>query len=93
MTNFLQFTRHHRADPGASARVTRLASKGTLEDTISRFGSAAKAKLSNKAATGAPEDQLRAPLEGSFTDLALLGGFTEGRLPRRSPAEIQMQWQ
>jgi hypothetical protein len=39
-------------------------SKGhELSAAISDFGAAAKRKLANKAATGAPEDQLRAPLE------------------------------
>lgn len=40
------------------------------------FGSEAKAKLSNVAAKGEPEDQLRAPLERLITDLAEICGFT-----------------
>lgn len=47
----------------------------TLEAAISAFGAATKGKLSNKAASGAPEDQLRAPLETLFRDLALLVGL------------------
>ena len=35
----------------------------SLEDTVSDYGNAVKAKISNPAAIGAPEDQLRAPLE------------------------------
>ncbi|MGL4440127.1 MAG: type ISP restriction/modification enzyme [Bosea sp. (in: a-proteobacteria)] len=45
---------------------------------VSAFGSATRAKLSNKAATGAPEDQLRAPMEGLFRDLSALLGLPDG---------------
>ena len=41
-----------------------------LDAIISDFGSKAKAKLNNAAVSGAPEDQLRAPLEGLILDLA-----------------------
>lgn len=47
-----------------------------LNAIVSRFGAAAKAKLANPAATGEPEDQLRAPLERLFEDLAVLCDFT-----------------
>lgn len=46
-----------------------------LKTCIARFGADAKAKLANPAATGEPEDQLRAPLEGLFADLAEQCGF------------------
>jgi type ISP restriction-modification system protein/N-6 DNA methylase len=46
-----------------------------LKKAIARFGAEAKAKLTNPAATGEPEDQLRAPLEALFGDLAELCGF------------------
>lgn len=46
-----------------------------LETAISRFGADAKAKLANPGATGEPEDQLRAPLEALFADLAELCGL------------------
>jgi hypothetical protein len=46
-----------------------------LKTAISQFGADAKAKLSNPTATGEPEDQLRAPLENLFADLAELCGF------------------
>lgn len=46
-----------------------------LKAAISQFGAEAKAKLANPGATGEPEDQLRAPLEGLFHDLAELCGF------------------
>jgi hypothetical protein len=45
-----------------------------LADIISEFGASAKGKLSNKAVTGAPEDQLRAPLETLVLALADLTG-------------------
>src|SRR3954469_4154453 len=46
-----------------------------LKTALARFGAEAKAKLANPGATGEPEDQLRAPLEGLFADLAELCGF------------------
>jgi type ISP restriction-modification system protein/N-6 DNA methylase len=46
-----------------------------LKAAIAHFGADAKAKLANPGATGEPEDQLRAPLEGLFADLAELCGF------------------
>lgn len=46
-----------------------------LRNAISRFGAEAGAKLTNPSATGEPEDQLRAPLEGLFSNLAELCGF------------------
>ncbi len=46
----------------------------TLRTAIATFGSEAKAKLANVAATGEPEDQLRAPLEHLVADLAELSG-------------------
>lgn len=45
---------------------------------VATFGIAAKAKLSNLAASGAPEDQLRAPLETLITDLAVVCGLPPG---------------
>lgn len=47
----------------------------SLTDVVSRFGIAAAAKLSNAAAIGEPEDQLRAPLETLLKDLASLARF------------------
>ncbi|HEV7223557.1 MAG TPA: type ISP restriction/modification enzyme [Pirellulales bacterium] len=46
-----------------------------LKQAIARFGAEAKAKLTNPSVAGEPEDQLRAPLEGLFADLAELCGF------------------
>lgn len=52
----------------------RAVSKLTLTEAISAFGKDAKAKLSNNAAAGQPEDQLRKPLENLFGALAELTG-------------------
>ena len=51
-------------------------SKSTLAAAISEFGRDAKAKLSNSAVTGQPEDQLRKPLENLFEAFADLTGKT-----------------
>jgi len=50
----------------------------SIEAAISAFGRAAKLKLSNPAATGQPEDQLRAPFEQLLEDVAALCGFHTG---------------
>ncbi len=47
----------------------------TLATIVSEFGAATKAKLSDKAIKGAPEDQLRGPLETLIKSLAELGGL------------------
>jgi len=47
----------------------------SLAAAVSAFGATAKKKLSNPAATGAPEDQLRAPLEKLVKDLAEASGI------------------
>ena len=49
-----------------------------LEDVVSTFGTSTKSKLANKAAIGAPEDQLRGPLETLIRELALLAGLPKG---------------
>jgi hypothetical protein len=46
-----------------------------LSTVISAFGTATKRKLVNKAVSGAPEDQLRAPLENLVAGLAGLAQF------------------
>ncbi len=45
-----------------------------LAKIVSEFGASAKGKLANIAVTGAPEDQLRAPLEALVLRLAELAG-------------------
>jgi hypothetical protein len=52
--------------------MSREAMKPTIESSIATFGAKAKAKLASPVATGAPEDQLRAPFEQLLTDLAEL---------------------
>ncbi len=52
-----------------------MAKAPTLADAVSNFGLSAKAKLSNPSIKGAPEDQLRAPLEALVKTLAVLGGI------------------
>lgn len=42
---------------------------------VSVFGASAKAKLANPTISGAPEDQLRGPLETLVQDLAVIGGL------------------
>ena len=49
-----------------------------LVEVVARFGVATKAKLNSPAASGAPEDQLRAPLETLIMDLAELVGLPSG---------------
>ena len=55
------------------SRVTK-----TVADAVSAFGASAKSKLSNVAVSGAPEDQLRGPLEALARDLAEIGGLPAG---------------
>lgn len=50
----------------------------TLAAAISAFGSLTKGKLSSRAASGSPEDQLRSPLEGLVRDMAHLAGLPDG---------------
>ena len=58
----------------------RALQKKTFAGVVSTFGAEARAKLNNPAATGQPEDQLRAPLETLLKDLATLGGLAPGAL-------------
>lgn len=52
----------------------------TLESAIATFGAKAKAKLSNVAAKGQPEDQIRAPFENLLAELAELCKFPQGAI-------------
>lgn len=45
-----------------------------IASAVSDFGASAKAKLTSVAISGAPEDQLRSPLEMLFHDLAEISG-------------------
>ena len=49
-----------------------------LDQMVSRYGAAAKAKLSSPAITGAPEDQVRGPIEELIVGLAGLAGHLPG---------------
>jgi N-6 DNA Methylase len=49
--------------------------KKSLNEAISHFGTQATAKLKNVAITGAPEEQLRKPLEDLIEDLAVATGM------------------
>lgn len=55
-----------------------MTSKNALSQAVSRYGASAKAKLSNPAALGAPEDQVRAPLEALVQELAGIAGLPAG---------------
>ncbi len=46
-----------------------------LAEAVAAFGKATKRKLANKAASGSPEDQLRAPLDALVKDLAAISGI------------------
>lgn len=48
----------------------------TLTDAVSAYGASARAKLANPAISGAPEDQLRGPLEILIRDLAAVEGMS-----------------
>jgi hypothetical protein len=50
----------------------------TLAVCVSAFGASVKAKLSGIAISGAPEDQLRRPLETLIQDLAEISGLAKG---------------
>lgn len=52
----------------------------TLKDAVSAFGAAAKAKLSSIAISGAPEEQLRTPLDTLFRDLAEISATITGKI-------------
>ena len=52
----------------------------TLASATSTFGVAARKKLNSPAITGAPEDQLRAPLEEYLASLADIIGLTKGTM-------------
>jgi len=54
--------------------------KSTFAGIVSAFGAEARAKLDNPAVSGAPEDQLRAPLEALFQRLAALDDLAPGGL-------------
>jgi len=54
--------------------------KDALQVAISKFGASTKSKLANPSVAGAPEDQLRAPLEHLLSDLADIVGLPKSAL-------------
>jgi hypothetical protein len=50
----------------------------TVATAVSNFGASAKSKLASVAISGAPEDQLRGPLDALVRDLAEIGGLPAG---------------
>lgn len=50
----------------------------TVEKAVSNFGANVKSKLASVAITGAPEDQLRGPLETLVQELAEIAGLPVG---------------
>jgi hypothetical protein len=50
----------------------------SVADAVSRFGASLKQKLSDQGAVGAPEDQIRAPLEALIADIAQILLFKPG---------------
>lgn len=54
--------------------------KPTLASVVAAYGQSTKAKLSNPAIQGEPEDQLRTPLHDLFKDLAELCGFNRDQV-------------
>lgn len=50
----------------------------SVADAVSRFGASLKQKLSGQGAVGAPEDQIRAPLEALIADIAQILLFKPG---------------
>ena len=50
----------------------------TIASAVSGFGAKVKAKLASAAISGAPEDQLRGPLETLIHDLAAINGLSHG---------------
>jgi hypothetical protein len=61
-----------------TTRTVHMDRTSSLHQAIATFGVSAKAKLKNAAVKGAPEDQLRAPLERLIGDLAELCAIPRG---------------
>jgi hypothetical protein len=80
--SLLPATRNVYAIPLKTSTLDRSLNTSTLPMTIeailSTFGTRAKEKLANVAASGQPEDQLRAPFEGLLSDIAELSNFPKG---------------
>ena len=46
-----------------------------IRDVVATYGATTKAKFSNVAVTGAPEEQIRAPMEELVKSLAAVAGY------------------
>ena len=62
--------------------------KITLESAIATFGAKAAAKLSNPAATGQPEDQIRAPFEHLLGEFGELCHFPQGTVAAAGESSV-----
>jgi hypothetical protein len=49
----------------------------TVADAVSAYGASVKPKLTNPSISGAPEDQLRGPLQTLFEDLGKVEGISD----------------
>ena len=67
-----RMARYDLIQRGEEKRYPATYMKLTIHSAIAAFGAKAKEKLSNPAASGQPEDQLRAPFEHLPSDLAEL---------------------
>jgi hypothetical protein len=66
-----------RMDRWTSEELSGLPTK-TVAAAVSQYGASVKPKLANMAIGGAPEDQLRGPLDMLFRDLAEISGLPAG---------------
>lgn len=66
----------------------RLKTSDPLSDAISRFGKTLKDKLSKKVVAGAPEDQLRGPLENLIADISTMTHFKTGEVVTHGEATL-----
>jgi hypothetical protein len=64
--------------PLAKGQGERGVGEKKIASAVSSFGVSVKPKLSNPAISGAPEDQLRGPLETLIHDLAEVAGLSAG---------------
>jgi hypothetical protein len=73
---------HSDNEAGCHLREARLrvSVADQLAAAVSRYGTALKPKLSGKGATGAPEEQLRSPLEELIKDAAVALMFKAGEV-------------
>jgi hypothetical protein len=66
-----------------------MAKLSSLDDAVAAFGTEAKRKLANPAVRGAPEDQLRGPLEKLIKDLGALTGTHRDEIATVGEASVR----